>query len=505
MHMNFGEVLAASAAKAPGKVALSCGDATLTYAELDAETTRLAHGLLNAGVETGDRVALHMGNTIEMALCYLACFRLGAIAVPLNVRLKPAEIDYVLGHSEARMYIGEPGLYTRSSTTPGFCPRDRFYETTAEMPRKGFAPFTDLLRAPGRHALPRVPASAPAAILYTSGTTARPKGVTHSHDSLRGCAETSIAFGYRPDDVYLICAPLAHASGLLLLLLPALLLAAESALVPRFDPKAVLQTIERRRCSATFGLPAALQTLCRELSGSPFDVSSLRQCGAGGDTVSVTLQNEFREKFGVDIQEGIGMTESVPIFLNRPGRIRLGSVGELGPGMEVRIVDDTGADVEPGTTGELIVRTAAMMIGYWNDPDATAAAVRDGWLHTGDRARRDEDGYCWFAGRKKEIIIRGGSNVAPQEVEEVLLQHPAIFQAGVVGVPDPELGESVVAFVTLRDQRACGESELIDFARRFLSDHKVPGKVHFLADMPLGTTGKVSRKSLKESLQVAAG
>jgi long-chain acyl-CoA synthetase len=171
----------------------------------------------------------------------------------------------------------------------------------------------------------------------------------------------------------------------------------------------------------------------------------------------------------------------------------------------VRLVDETGSPVQPGTAGELIVRTAARMTGYWHDAEATAATVRDGWLYTGDLARVDEDGYYWFAGRKKEIIVRGGSNVAPQEVEEVLLQHPAVFQAGVVGMPDPELGESVVAFVSLRDDGSgCCESELIDHARRFLSEHKVPGKVHFLADMPLGTTGKVSRKRLRESLQEEA-
>jgi long-chain acyl-CoA synthetase len=503
--MNLGEVLAAATAKVPGKIAVSCGDEALSYAEFDERTTQLAHGLMDAGIAKGDRVALHMGNTLEMALSYFACFKLGAIAVPLNIRLKPAEIEYVLGHSEARMYIGEPGLYARATSTPGSCPPDRFYETSKHIPTRGFAAFAALLGSEGDRPLPRVQSSDPAAILYTSGTTARPKGVTHSHATLMGCARTSFGWGVGPDDVFLTFCPLAHASGLLLMLLPAILLAAELALVPRFEPGAVLRTLERRRCTVTFGLPAGLQALCRELAKGPVDVSSLRLCSAGGDTVSLALQKEFQERFGVSIQEGVGMTESVPICLNLPGRVRPGSVGEPAEGMEVRVVDETGAPVEPGATGELIVRTAAKMIGYWNDPEATAATVRDGWLYTGDLARVDEDGYYWFAGRKKEIIIRGGSNVAPQEVEEVLLQHPAVFQAGVVGMPDPELGESVVAFVSLRDDGSgCCESELIDYARQFLSEHKVPGKVHFLADMPLGTTGKVSRKSLKESLQAQA-
>jgi long-chain acyl-CoA synthetase len=503
--MNLGEMLAAATTKMPAKIAVSCGDEALTYAEFDARSTQLAHGLREAGIAKGDRVALHMGNTIEMALSYFACFKLGAIAVPLNIKLKPAEIEYVLGHSEARLYIGEPGLYARTAGTPGSCPADRFYETTTQTPSRGFAAFTALFSSGPDRPLPRVQPSEPAAILYTSGTTARPKGVTHSHDTLQGCARTSLGWGVSADDVFLTFSPLAHASGLLLLLIPAISLATECALVPRFDPGAVLQTLERRRCSVTFGLPAALQALCRELAKSPFDAGSLRRCLAGGDAVSLALQKEFEKRFGVSIQEGVGMTESVPICLNRPGRIRAGSVGEPAEGMEVRVVDETGAPLEPGATGELIVRTAARMTGYWNDAEATAATVRDGWLYTGDLARVDEDGYYWFAGRKKEIIIRGGSNVAPQEVEEVLLQHPAVFQAGVVGMPDSELGESVVAFVSLRDQGAgCCEAELIDYARQFLSEHKVPCKVHFLADMPLGTTGKVSRKSLKESLQAQA-
>jgi long-chain acyl-CoA synthetase len=497
--MNLADLLAAAVAKAPGRIAVSRGDAELTYAQFDARTTRLARGLRHAGVNKGDRVALHMGTTIEMAMGYFACFKLGAIAVPLNIRLKPAEIEYVLDHSEARLYIGEPGFYAHGPTTPRSLAANRFY-LTADESGDGFAPFADLLAADEDSPLPTVSAADPAAILYTSGTTARPKGVTHSHASLRQMAASTLTVGYRADDVFLNFCPLSHASGLGLLLLPAVMLAAETALVPRFEAAAILRTLERRRCTATFGLPAGLQALCRELSQTPVDVSSLRLCFSGGDTVSLALQEAFRRGFRVAIQEGIGMTEAVPICVNRPGQVHTGSCGVPAEGMEARIVDESGAEVGPGVTGELCVRTAAMMIGYWNDPEATAAAIRDGWLYTGDLARWDEDGYCWFAGRKKEIIIRGGSNIAPQEVEEVLLQHPAVFQAGVVGVPDPELGESVIAFVSLRDKQACCESELIDFARGYLSDHKVPCHVHFLSDLPLGTTGKVSRRTLKESL-----
>lgn len=480
--MNLGENLAQAAEVAGSRIALSCGDTTLTYGEFDQQVTQLARGLRAAGIAKGDRVALHMPNTIGMAIAYFACFRLGAIAVPINVRLKQAEIEYVLTHSAARLYVGEPGLYEGAA-----------HSTTVNA-----------LLALGAHAttepFPTVDDFDTAAILYTSGTTARPKGVTHTHDSTRCGALATAERGYRSGDVLLSFCPLAHISGLQLLLVPAVLLAGECALVAKFDAAVALQTLERRRCTAVFGLPVLLQALCREQSERPHDVSTLRQCVAGGDAVPLALQQEFEHLFGCPIQEGIGMTECVPICVNKRDRIHAGAVGEPALDVDVRIVDNSGVPVAPGAVGELTCRAPAMMTGYWNDPSATAATVIDGWLHTGDLARQDHEGRYWFAGRKKEIIIRGGSNVAPQEVEDVLLQHPAVSEAGVVGIPDAEYGEAVVAFVSLRSARDCAERELIDFARRHLSDHKVPGRVHFLSALPLGNTGKVSRKTLKESL-----
>jgi long-chain acyl-CoA synthetase len=497
--MNLASALADSVARHSDKIAISLGAVQMTFAEFDAYTTRLAQGLLAAGVGKGDRVALNMANTIEMAACYFACFKVGAIAVPLNPRLKPAEIAYMLEHSEPVLYVGDPGV-TLADLPAQMRRSIRWYEVTQGTSRPGFTPYSSLLQEAGEAPLPDVKGSEAAAILYTSGTTAHPKGVTHSHDSLRHTAMAGRTLGFREDDVLLIFVPLAHASGLTSMLIPALLRGAESALVKAFDPAAVLETLERRRCTATMGLPAMLRALCREQAHRPVDVGSLRSCWAGGDSVSVALQEEFNDTFGVIIQEGIGMTELETICCNRPGRVRCGSVGEPADGIEVRIVTESGADVAAGEVGEMVAR-GPFMLGYWNDPEATAEAIRDGWLYTGDLARRDSDGYVWFAGRKKELIVRGGLNIAPQEVEEILLGHPAVSQAGVVGMPDPEFGEAVIAFIKLRDGRDCTASELIDFARRYLSDHKVPAAVRFIDEMPLGPTAKVSRRALKESLQ----
>lgn len=498
--MNLADVLAASVAKHPDKTAVTLGDEEMTYAEFDMHSTRLAHGLLRAGVAKGDRVALHMANTIEMASSYFACFKIGAIAVPINLRLKAAEIQYILEHSEPAAYLGDPG-HLNPSMLPGNIRRTiRLFESTPEAASPGFSAFSILLDATEDAPLPEVESTDPAAILYTSGTTGRPKGVTHSHDSIMQCALACSTLGFSKDDVSLNFAPLAHASGFMVMFIPVVMLGAEMALVRAFDPADVLATLERRRATATFGLPAMLQALCREQAANPVDISTLRMCGAGGDTVSVALQEEFNAMFGLHIQEGIGMTELVPSCCNKPDRIRPGSVGERADGIDVRIVDDSGTDVAPGETGEMIVRGAAIMLGYWNDPDATAETIRDGWLYTGDLAHEDEDGYIWFDGRKKEVIIRGGSNISPQEVEEVLLRHPAVFQVGVVGMPDAEYGESVIAFVRLRAGKDCDGAELVEFAKELLSNHKVPEVVRFIDELPLNATGKVSRRTLKESL-----
>jgi len=214
--------------------------------------------------------------------------------------------------------------------------------------------------------------------------------------------------------------------------------------------------------------------------------------------VAVALQTEFEQVFGFPIQEAIGMTEAVPTCFNRRDRINTGSAGEPAEGVDVRILDEHGREAPVGKAGEMVVRHPGTAVGYWNDSQATSDAIRDGWLYTGDLALKDNDGFYWFAGRKKEIIIRGGSNISPQEVEEVLLKHPAVFQAGVVGTPDPTWGESIVAFVCPHENASCDEQELIDFAKQHLADYKTPEQIHFLEEMPLGLTGKVSRKTLKE-------
>jgi len=434
-------------------------------------------------------VAVHWPNTIEAVELLFGIFKAGLIAVPINLRLKPAEIAYQFRHSEAVLCFSEPAVAPLAEQARESCPALRQILTSV----------------PTCHSaanLPELDENLPVVILYTSGTTAQPKGGTHTHRTL---AETARQIGTNvlgEGDVVLVVTSLMHAAALNCVLLPAIYQGATAALVPVFQPAAVLDAVERFRCTYTGILPALLQFVVEEQIRQPRDVSSMRSVIAGGDTVPVSLQERFQKHFGVPVQEVYGMSESLPVSINPRHAIRHGSVGV--PRVETRIVDLHDRDVAPGQTGEIVVRSSSNCIGYWNDEAATANLLRGGWLHTGDLGGLDSDGYLWFRGRLKQIIVRGGSNISPQEVEEALYQHPAVLEAGVIGAPDNIYGEVVVAFVVLRAGTSAGEEELREYARQRLSDYKVPERIYFISELPKGLTGKVQRRVLKEMLAYGA-
>ncbi len=490
--MNLGDLLHATAGRHPQKTALVCGAEAVSYGELDQATTALARWFLREGLHPGDRVAIHWSNSIPAVKLFFACFKAGLIAVPVNHRLKPAEIAYLLEHSKAALCFSDPELAALAEGARGECPSLRQIYT--KIPETG---------ADQEPSLPAVDAGQPAVIIYTSGTTSRPKGATHSHASLFRTAELIWSMGADGGQNMLVITSMMHISGIGLQIVPALLCGATAILIPAFDPGTVLDAIERFQCSFSMGLPAMMQVLVEEQSRRPRDLRSLKTWFSGGDTVPLSLQERFQAVFGLPLQELYGMTEHCPICTNLPGAMRSGSVGRPLDGVEVRVVDLFGADAPAGEKGEMAVRSPANFTGYWNNPEATAAALRDGWLHTGDLVRRDGEGYFWFEGRMKEIIIRGGSNISPQEVEEALYQHPAVFEAGVVGAPHPVYGEQVVACVSLRNGHRLTGPELQDFARQRLADYKVPMHIVFLAALPRNATGKILKTTLRE--QAAKG
>lgn len=482
----------------PGKPAIACGDQSWTYAEFDRLSDNIAVNLLAAGLEPGDRIALHLTNGPDLAFAYFGCLKAGCIAVPINTRLKGREVDYILRHSGSACYLSQPDLCGEIATS---CPAVAALEArylTRGASRGRTRPFEDLLRSPARTvSLPDTAPDRLAAIVYTSGTTARPKGVAHSHGTLTQTARAMGQMGLDQDQVVLVMSSMAHLIGLGMLFLPGLLNGASVVITRPLEFTNALEAYGRWGCTYTLALPVTFRFLLEAQKTTPHDVSSGRFYFCGGDSVSPALQEAFRPAFGL-LCEAYGMTEMTPAAWNRPGQVRVGSLGQPGEEIAFRLVDSHGRDVKCGEIGEICVQGPHLMTGYWQDSEATAAVMQDGWFHTGDLAHSDHDGYYWFAGRKKEIIIRGGSNISPQEVEAVLYEHPAVAESGVVGRKDPVWGEIVVAHVVLRPGHALDEPDLIAFARERLADYKTPEQIIFHSELPKGPSGKIQRRALRE-------
>ena len=457
--------LKAHAATQGEKLALVCGDTRLTYAQFAAQAQNVADAWRRQGLSPGDRIALHLRNGIELATGYYACFAGGFVAVPVNNRLIPEEIAYVLEHSGARAYVAQPDLRIATSVP------------SLELDC-GTPPRSDLA-----HSTPSLPSEdEPALLLYTSGTTARPKGVSHSHRTLAGNASYMDTWGLTHEDHTLLFTAMVHASGAIMLLMSSLWIGATVTIVPVFDAATVLDTWERSGATFYMALPTLVRALLTEQHARPRRITTGRLAICGGDCVPVPLQEDYAATFDHPMVEGFGMTEGLPMLANCPENNRPGSMGRPVGDIEMRVVE-----------GELWLRGSGVATGYWKD-----TPFENGWLKTGDLVEADADGFVWFRGRKKEIIVHGGSNISPQEVEEILYQHPAVAEAGVIGEPDNYWGEVVLAYVALREGHSASAEELIAFSHQHLAAYKCPERVLFLPELPKGPTGKVQRRALKE-------
>lgn len=500
--MLLGPMLQESRKKWSDKVALWFGDRSWTYADLDDQTDRIAGALIAAGVRVGDRVAVFMPNCPELLLTYFGCFKIGAITVPLNYRYKQPEAQYALQHSGATTLIVHAALVSEVVNLPleqlGVVRR----YLAGGPPPPDFAPFETLLAgSPGALSQATFDKNQPAAILYTSGTTAKPKGVTYTHATLwQNCVIQAAGFEFTSADVHFVSTAACHAAAFTGQLLPSISSGGTCVLTHLPTPDQVVHAIEQRRVTRVQMLPASLEDLVEYLeSHSSADLQSWRCCTAGGDVVPLDLHTRFRQATGFDITELYGMTEVLSCLSNPPfGVKKLGSIGLPVVQNQCRVVDKQDRDLPADQTGELLVKSPAMMVGYWNNPQATAEALRDGWMHTGDLVRRDEEGYYWFVSRQKELIIRGGSNISPLEVEEVIDQHPAVRLSCVVGAPDKHYGEIVVAFVALREDVTPQPTaeELRTFVADRIAAYMVPERITIMDDLPLNSTGKVDRKKL---------
>ncbi len=510
---NLAANLAATASAHPDAVALKLDDVEVSFRELEGLSQRVSALLGARGVARGDRVALMMPNIPQMAFVYYGVLRAGAVVVPLNPLLKGREVAYHLADSGAKLLFAWEGVLEEAQAgadAPGADPLKGNIEPVAVVAVDNGGFMNLVASTPAEPAIAEVEGSDTAVLLYTSGTTGRPKGAALSHDNLRRNTEISRdLMDTKAGDVVFGGLPFFHIFGQTCALNAAVLTGATVTLLPRFDAGKALQIIERDRVTIFEGVPTMYVGMLRDPEIASTDFSSLRVAVSGGSALPVEILNEFERVSGAELLEGYGLSETSPIVsFNRRGTTRKpGSIGTPVEGVEVRMVDDSGADVPRGEVGELAVRGHCVMKGYWENDDATAAAIPDGWLRTGDLARFDEDGAIFIVDRKKDVILRGGYNVYPREVEEVLYEHPAVAEAAVVGAVDELLGEEIVAVVGLKADAAPADNaaaeslaaEILNFAQERLAAYKYPRRVVFVDQLPKGPTGKILKREIKAS------
>lgn len=497
--IRLSELLKVGLQTKPDEPALVSAKARWTWCELDRAGDRLARHLLALGLKPGDRVASLMPNRVALVVHYLACLKAELVITPLNYRYQAPEIDHALEVSEASILFAhaERDADLAKSRLAVKLPLGRIGYGADDGRSPSFEQYLES-ESPAIE-LPAPKPSAPAFIFFTSGSTGKPKGVTHTHETFGWMIASCIAaMELTPADIMLPGSSVSHI-GAMLMSLSALAAGARVDVARTFDGDELLPLLEKTRPTLLCMLPAALFCLVRDHGATREHFRSLRVCLAGGDKVSAELEREFTELAGYAIDEIYGMSEIGLATANPPsGLIKLGSIGPLAPGFAASIRDEDGSELSTGGEGRLWIQSPCNMIGYWNRPDASAETIVDGWLDTGDVMKADEDGYLWFEGRRKQIIIHDGSNICPQEVEESLLEHPALAAAGVIGIHDPVHGENVRAYVTLQEGSPRPTSaELIKFSRERVG-YKAPEEIVVLDEMPLNATGKVDRVMLKK-------
>jgi long-chain acyl-CoA synthetase len=475
---------------------------SLTWGELERESSALAGGYRRIGLREGDRIASLMPNRIDLVVHYLACFKAGLVATPLNYRYTHREIDHALEVSGATALLAhvERAEDVAASALAHDLPSGVIaYRDDADDPHVSWPQsFDQLLESEPLEFDPSPDPSIPAVIFFTSGSTGPAKGVTHTRESLRWMiASAAAGLELTDQDEFLPGSSMSHL-GSFLWTLSILSVGGRVVVARTTDAHELLPLLRSNRPTVLAMIPAALVALVRDHDLRPDDFGSLRLCRAGADKVSTELLTEFAAAAGFPISEGYGMTEVGLATLNPPSGInKQGSIGRPVSGFAITLRDDDGNPVRPGSVGRIFIRTRSRMAAYWNAAEATDEVVSGEWLDSGDLAHADEDSYLWFFGRKKQVIVHDGSNISPFEVEEALLEHPAIALAGVVGVHDVLHGETVRAYVTLREGATQPSSaDVIVFCRERVG-YKAPEEVIFLDEMPLNPTGKIDRVGLK--------
>jgi len=493
MGLNLASIVTESAAREPAAVAVRLGELELTYAELDDRSARVAALLREKGLRQGDRVGVMLPNVLEFPVAYYGVLRAGGIVVPMNVLLKRREIAFYLEDSGAKLLLSWHGFGTDA--------REGASDAGTELIEVEPESFAQLLgdREPDTE-LAETEEGDTAVILYTSGTTGKPKGAELTHFNLSRNAQiaSETTCEIKQGDVVLGSLPLFHSFGQTVSMNASLRVGATLTLLPKFDPGEALEIMQRDGVTHFYGVPTMYGALLHHPGREGFDTSSLRICITGGASMPVEVLHGFEEAFGCELLEGYGLSETSPVASStHPGRERKpGSIGTPLREVEMKIVDEDDNEVPQGEVGEVVIRGHNVMKGYWQRPEATEEAMRGGWFHSGDMAKVDEDGYFFIVDRKKDLIIRGGYNVYPREVEEVLYEHPKVREAAVLGVPHDQWGEEIGAAIVLHEGEEMAPEEVSNYVKERIAAYKYPRLVWFMDDLPKGPTGKILKREI---------
>jgi long-chain acyl-CoA synthetase len=491
--MNLASILTDSAARDPEHVAVKLDDVEFTYAQLEGATAHVVGLLRERGFERGDRVGIMLPNIPHFPVCYYGVLRAGGVVVPMNVLLKKREVAFYLRDSGAKLLFAWEGFAEDAQAGAE--------EAGAELILVEMLGFQDVVGS--ATPVTEVADTADedtAVILYTSGTTGTPKGAELTHANLTNNCKIALSlFGLGSEAVALGALPLFHSFGQTCGMNATAVGGGTLTLIPRFEPKKALEIIERDRVTVFEGVPTMYNAMLHEPDREKFDTSTLEVCASGGSAMPVELMRAFEDAFNCKVLEGYGLSETSPVAsFNHPDRERKpGSIGTPVEGVEMKVVDDEDKEVAPGEVGEIVIRGHNVMKGYWNRADATEEAMRGGWFHSGDLAKVDEDGYFYIVDRKKDLIIRGGYNVYPREIEEVLYEHPDVREAAVVAVPHDQLGEEIGAAVALKDGASTTSEELREFVKGQVAAYKYPRQVWFVDELPKGPTGKILKREIE--------
>jgi long-chain acyl-CoA synthetase len=498
---NLALDLIATARRIPDRTATIADHATMTYADLDAASSRFATFLSRQGIGMGDRVGIMLPNIPAAPIAYYGIWRLGGIAVPMNPLMQGREVGFYLSNTGAKALIGTSDFEDAARQGAHTAGSKSWIVDDAELVR-----LTDDLPEFGEPVERNE--SDTAVVLHTSGTTGTPKGAELTHGSLGSNRDVIVRclLKLTDEDVVLACLPLFHVFGMTCAMNAAVAAGAGLSLMARFDPSKAIERIRRDRVTVLEAVPTMYSALLSVAERfTPDATGSLRTCVSGGAALPVAVLNDFEKTFNAIILEGYGLSETSPAatFNHPDAERRPGSIGTPIEGVQLRLVDEGGNEVPTGSPGEIQVKGPNVMKGYWNLPEATAQSIKDGWFSTGDIAVVDEDGYYWIVDRKKDLIIRGGYNVYPREIEEAMYEHPAVAQVAVIGIAHDSLGEEVGAAVVLKAGLTADVEELRRFVKGRVAAYKYPRRIWFLDSLPTGPTGKLLRREVKPPTEEA--